>query len=292
MTPYVEQNPREGMDEWGCEWANIGTCMKGEVKNPPLKDLNDFFDHPLPSLTKPGMWTPVEQARERNPDRYLIGMGGTLYERIHLLAGLEETWMAIASEPELVGQVVDRLVDFNIQIAERYAAADYDGFFMLDDWGVQDRLMIHPESWRNIWKPRYARLFSRVHELGLHTFLHSCGYILAILGDLIEAGLDVIQMDQQQNMGLDQLSAFAGRITFYSPVDIQRTMVTGSADEIRAYAREMVLKLGTPKGGFIPKMYGDPVGAGHSQAALDTMFDEFLKIRNQDLNAFYMRNAQ
>ena len=34
------------------------------------------------------------------------------------------------------------------------------------------------------------------------TLLHSCGYIMDILEDLIEIGLDVIQIDQQENMGL------------------------------------------------------------------------------------------
>jgi hypothetical protein len=113
----------------------------------------------------------------------------------------------------------------------------------------------------------------------MFTFLHSCGYIVDILDDLIEIGLDVIQMDQQENMGLDLLGErFGGRITFYSPVDIQYTMVRGSLDDIRAYARRMVETLGRPDGGFIPKWYGDPRGAGHSREAIDAMCEEFLRL--------------
>ncbi len=40
----------------------------------------------------------------------------------------------------------------------------------------------------------------------------------------------------------------------------------------------MVALLGRPKGGFIPKWYGDPKGAGHSPEAIDIMCREFIKL--------------
>ncbi len=93
---------------------------------------------------------------------------------------------------------------------------------------------------------------------------------------------DVIQMDQQENMGLELLGErFGGRITFYNPVDIQNTMVYGSIADIRNYCRKMAKLLGRPNGGFIPKWYSDPVGAGHRQEAIDVMCDEFLKISSR-----------
>ena len=79
-------------------------------------------------------------------------------------------------------------------------------------------------------------------------------------------------------MGLDKLSEFRGRITFWCPVDIQAIMGDHSLDEIRTYCHTLVDTLGTPDGGFLPKWYGDPVGAGHSEEAVDAMCDEFLKI--------------
>ena len=142
--------------------------------------------------------------------------------------------------------------------------------------------MISPESWRTIWKPRYARVYQAAHAAKLLTFLHSCGNIVDILDDLIEIGLDVIQMDQQENMGLDLLGRrFGGRITFWCPVDIQNTMVRGSLEEIRAYCRKMVLALGRPHGGFIAKWYGDPAGAGHRQEAIAAMSEEFFRLSRE-----------
>jgi hypothetical protein len=100
-----------------------------------------------------------------------------------------------------------------------------------------------------------------------------------ILDDLIEIGLDVIQMDQQENMGLELMGRqFGGRITFWCPVDIQMTMAHGTLEEIRSYCHTLVHHLARPTGGFIPQWYADPVSAGHRPEAVDAMCQEFLKI--------------
>ena len=52
-------------------------------------------------------------------------------------------------------------------------------------------------------------------------------------------------------------------------------------DQVRDYCWKLQEKLGSAKGGFIPQWYGDPVGAGHSQEAVDAMCQEFLKISRQ-----------
>ncbi len=89
-------------------------------------------------------------------------------------------------------------------------------------------------------------------------------------------------MDQQGNIGLELLGRrFGGRLTFFSPVDIQNTMVRGTLDDIRAYCRKMVNLLGRPAGGFIPRWYTDPAGAGHRPEAIDAMCEEFLRISRE-----------
>jgi len=279
MTPSPDARPRKGVDEWGAVWENIGVSQLGEVKDVPLKSWEDFSKLTIPDITDPRRWQGLQGARERAGDKFLIGSGISIYERVHFIRGLENTWADIYLAPDRLGNLLDILVEMNLVAIERYAGAGVDGYMFCDDWGLQNRLMISPEAWRKLWKPRYARIYQAAHKAGMLTFLHSCGHIVDILDDLIEIGLDVIQMDQQQNMGLELLGKrFGGRITFYCPVDIQKTMAYGSLDEIRAYCWKMVKALGRPEGGFIPKWYGDPVGAGHRQEAINAMCEEFLKI--------------
>jgi hypothetical protein len=279
MQPSTDARPRTGRDEWGCLWNNIGICNLGEVKTPALKEWADWNSLRIPDIKDPKRWAPLAGARERAGDKFLLAEGISLYERVHFIRGLENAWMDIHTNPKELGRLIDILVEMNLYAIRQYAAAGADGFMWCDDWGLQDRLMISPDAWRTIWKPRYARVYEAAHKAGLLTFMHSCGDITAILNDLIEAGLDVIQMDQQENMGVERLGRdFGGRITFWCPVDIQATMVHGTMDEIRAYCRKLVDCLGRPKGGFIAKFYDDPVGAGHQQEAIDAMCEEFLKL--------------
>lgn len=283
MSPSPDARPRSGVDEWGCVWENIGVSSLGEVKQPILTEWDQWGALSVPDVRDPSRWQSLDGARERAGGKFLLASGVSLYERAHFLRGLEDTWVDILAAPAELGRLIDVLVDMNLYAVDRFARAGADGYMWPDDWGLQDRLMISPQSWRDIWKPRYARVYRAAHEAGLLTFLHSCGDITAILDDLIEIGLDVIQMDQQENMGLDRLGQrFGGRITFWCPVDIQATMVHGSLDDIRAYCRKLAGTLGRPEGGFIAKAYGDRAGAGHSQEALDAMCQEFVKLSTRN----------
>jgi len=281
-SPDMRPGKEGGTDEWGAVWRNIGGFTMGEVVDFPLKDWADFDSLKIPDIHEPDRWDRLANAREEAGDKFLIAHGISLYERVHFIRGLENTWLDVYEAPEQLGRLIDILVEMNLVAIEKFAAAGADALMWPDDWGLQDRLMISPEKWREIWKPRYKRVYDAAHQAGLAAFLHSCGYIVDILDDLIEIGLDVVHMDQQENMGLELLGErFGGRITFWSPVDIQMTMARGNPDEIRAYCRKMVQHLHRREGGFMPRWYTDPAGAGHTQEAIDAMCDEFLKISRE-----------
>ncbi len=281
MSPHVDQRPPNGYDEWGSLWENIGVCKLGEVKKPALPSWDVFPELKIPDVSEERRWHGVADRIAECHDRgkFVLANGISLYERLHFLRGLQGVWTDIYTEPDNLVKLLDILADMNEYSVRRYADAGADGYFFCDDWGLQNSLMISPEKWREFWKPRYRRVYSACHKHGLKTFLHSCGYIVDILDDLIECGLDVIQMDQQQNMGLERLrDGFRGRLTFWCPVDIQNTMARGSLEDIRRYAKLLTESLGTPEGGFIAKWYGDPKGAGHSEEAIRIMSQTFMEI--------------
>ena len=277
MSPSPDSRRSSGVDEWGSVWGNIGVSSLGEVTDFPIKNWSDFTDEMIPDIDDEKRWECIKKARINAGDKYLLAAGLSIYERAHFVRGLENTWADIFEEPENLCRLLDILVEMNIKSIKRYAEEKADGFIFCDDWGLQNSLMISPAKWREFWKPRYKKIYDAAHEYGMDTWLHSCGYITEILEDLIEAGLDVIDMDQQENMGLKYLGEnFAGRITFQAPADIQTVLPTDDIELIRSYCRDMKKTLATDKGGFIPKWYSDPAGAGHSEKAIRAMCDEFL----------------
>lgn len=127
--------------------------------------------------------------------------------------------------------------------------------------------------------PHYRENWALAHSLGMDVWLHSCGNIISILPMLKAAGLNVIQQDQQENMGLENLDACAGgQLAFWCPVDIQQTMARGSIDDIRAYVRRMITTVGSHNGGYISMAYSTPEAVAQTPervAAMCAAFREY-----------------
>lgn len=159
------------------------------------------------------------------------------------------------------GLLLDKMADIAINAVKHFAAIGADGIFSCDDWGLQDRPMVSPAIFRDFFKPRYAKVYRYAQECGMLTFLHSCGYIIDLLEDFIK-----------------ELSRrFGGRLCFWCPVDIQQTMVKGTLEDIRAYARGLIESFGKFNGGFIAKWYPSPDAVGHSQERIKVMSEAFVE---------------
>ncbi len=61
--------------------------------------------------------------------------------------------------------------------------------------------------------------------------MHSDGYILDILPDLADMGLDAVN-SQIFCMGVENLRPLAGKITFWGEIDRQHLLVEGTPEEI------------------------------------------------------------
>jgi uroporphyrinogen-III decarboxylase len=123
------------------------------------------------------------------------------------------------------------------------------------DFGMQTGLFISPKTYRELYQPFQKRLNDWVHEHTCwKTFMHSCGSVMALIPDFIEAGFDVLNPVQTSaaNMNPAELEArFGDQITFWGGgVDTQRTLPFGTADEVREQVRERIRVFG-PGGGFV-----------------------------------------
>jgi len=89
--------------------------------------------------------------------------------------------------------------------------------------------------------------------------LHSRGRIYDFVPYFIDAGVDVLNMQQPQLYGIEDLGRrFGGEICFPATADIQRMLPSGSPEIVGAEVRELVENWSTPKGGLIVQSYVDP----------------------------------
>ncbi|MCL1794115.1 MAG: hypothetical protein FWG34_09615 [Oscillospiraceae bacterium] len=269
-----------GEDEWHCVWEKVSQDDKtmGQVKIHPLNDYSMLDDFDFPNFGIEERYAHLHEIVKKNNEgenpKFVLGSNPTtLGHRPEYLRGSENAWTDPYENPAEYRKLLEILTKLGEDVIDNYAKiGGVDGIMLYDDWGFQDRSMISPELFDEFCVPMFSRLFKRAHDNGMMAFMHSCGHITEFMELLIKTKLDVIQMDQQENMGVDLLSGkFGGRICFWCPVDIQQTMIKGTIEDIENYAKNMIDKFGGFNGGFIGKWYPSPDAVNHSEEKVNAM---------------------
>ena len=272
-------------DEWGNTWRRLDRSSKGEVAKGVLESLDDIEKYEFPDYSRPEDYEVVKAAREKDPDKWIMGlMPGFAFNIARKLRKLDQYLMDIVTDREKVSAVHDR-VDLVLEdMIKNYARAGADSVFFLEDWGTQQNLMINPKMWKEEFFPRYVKLCDLARTEGIRVSMHSCGKIASIIPWVMEAGVELLQFDQPDLYGIDNLREFQkmGKITFWCPVDIQTTLQTRDENVIREKARQMLDKLWRGEGGFVAGYYEDNESIGLDPKVQGWASDEFEKYGVKD----------
>jgi uroporphyrinogen decarboxylase len=174
------------------------------------------------------------------------------------LGGFENWLCAIMEQPDKVGAILDRAVECNIPVLEMYnqATGGYvEAVMFADDLGTQDGEWLSPDIFRELFAPRYKRIFDWIHEhTDLKVFFHCCGSIPNLIETLIECGVDILNPVQTSAAGMDPRrlkDRFGGRVVFWGGgVDTQSVLPRGSLEEIESQVKERI-GIFAPGGGFV-----------------------------------------
>jgi hypothetical protein len=246
-------------DEWGCVFENVQAGIIGEVKTPQLRDWSrlDALRPPVEAL----MIDRDEVNRQcAASDKYMLGgCCPRPFERIQFLRGTEDVFMDVMCDPPEFRELLARVHAFYCDELVVWAQTDVDGLSIMDDWGMQDRLLISPDKWRELFRPLYADYVRIAHDAGKALFMHSDGHIAAIYEDLIELRIDAIN-SQLFCMDFDDFAPRCkGRITFWGEIDRQHILPAEDDQLSRDAVRQVVEHLWDPAGGVIAQF---ELGAG------------------------------
>lgn len=259
----------EGQDEWGCVWAHTDVKNMGQVKGNPLEDINKLDSHTVPDYTDDSRFVDVESALDRleSEGKYITGgIFMVLWERMHCLHGFENTLIDLYEDRPAMEALADRIVDVHVtyvnEMARRFPGR-LDAWGMTDDWGTQTAAFISIDLWMDFFFPRYKRVFNAMHAAGCDVWVHSCGKVNEIVEGYIQAGVNVVNLQQPRALGIAEMgNRFRGRVTFQSLADIQATLPTGDRKMIDDDAEMLMTHWCNASGGFIFSDYGDDVGIG------------------------------
>ena len=242
----------EWQDAWGTVWRRLRGYTSGEVLRPAIPDWDAWRTYELPPHADESHYeTFAASVRERHPEEFVKAGGGGFFQHMQHLRGPANLFADLAEDNEGVNELADRLVERNLYSIERYVKAGVDCIACGDDWGAQDRLLIHPDMWRYFFKPRYARMFEVARDAGAHMWFHTDGWILEIIEDLIEIGVTVLN-PQHACMGTQRVAQIAGgRVCIRTDIDRQWVIPYGTPDEVVAAVKEAIAAFGNFNGGVL-----------------------------------------
>ena len=269
-------------DEWNCGWSRSDVKNMGQVTVHPLDDWSKLAEYRWPDPDNPSFYEGMEARFEGGDDKYVLtGIFMVFFERLHSLRGFQNLLTDLYVEPEKIASLADRVVETNVGIIEnisRRFPGKIQGISFTDDWGTEKDVFVNPELWNEFFRPRYKKIFDACKNAGWHVWLHSCGKINKIIGDLIDIGVDVLNLQQPTVLGIEEIGEqFAGKVCFQSLCDIQMTLPFKDGDEIVREAHALIEHWGTDAGGFILGDYGDGEAINVPLRKKRIMFDAFLE---------------
>lgn len=268
-------------DGWGCVWQTSMDGMIGAVVKHPLEDWDSLAAIQPPDPDRNDGMLPIDwqevarwvaQAREKSElVACWLPHGHTLL-RAQDMRGYVNMIYDMADEEPRLDQLLGMICEFNLEVIRRFAAFQPDMIGIPEDLGMQTSPLISPEQFRRYIKPHYKRMIDEIHGCGALVHEHADGYILDLIDDVIDAGSDIVNIQDLVN-GIDNIrDHIKGRVAIDLDIDRQNITVNGSPKDVDDLVREAVVKLGSREGGLsLAYQPWPPTPIENIRAVLDAM---------------------
>jgi len=252
-------------DPWGCVWQTTDDGIVGTVVEHPLADYSalDTYTPPDPARGDgmghylPGPAHDEPPAAEGGPARLKIASlrHGHTFQQLVDLRGYANLMLDMADDEPRLWRLIEMVEGFNLALVERDLAAGAEWMGYPDDLGMQRGPLISPAHFRKYILPVYQRLIAPAKEAGVVVHMHSDGHLHALADDLLQSGLEVLNLQDLVN-GIEWIAErLKGRVCIDLDVDRQQLTLRGTPEQIHALIRSEVETLGSPQGG-LTMIYG------------------------------------
>lgn len=154
------------------------------------------------------------------------------------MRGVEQVLLDIGMRDPVYMALMDIQFELHYEVYKRIleaAKGAIDIFWMGEDYGNQNGLMISPNIFDTIFAPKMKAFYDLAHSYGAKTMLHCCGSCRDIIPKLIDIGLDILDVVQVEAAGMDIEGLhrdFYGRIAFCGSMSVQTTLPFGSVQDV------------------------------------------------------------
>lgn len=247
------QDVQSYQDEWGVTWRTVEYTTpygRGKYTEPvghPLAEETALEKYVPPDPLRPELYVEAEQVLQDYRDEYwIVGVTPTtIFESAWALRGFQQLMMDMVMDPAKADHILDIPFYYHKNVARQLVKMGVDMIWLGDDVGGQHSMLMAPAMWRRFLKPRMHELIVSLRGInpGIKIAYHSDGVIYAIIPDLIEIGVDVLNPIQPGAMDAVKLKNEYGKdLCFWGSIDLQHTLPFGSPQDVRS---EILTRLST-----------------------------------------------
>jgi len=165
--------------------------------------------------------------------------------------------MGMALDPDWVREMAETYAHLTVELQQMlFEKEGYpDGLWYYEDMGYKLSPFMSPQMYRDIIKPSHVCTMNYAKAHNLPVIMHSCGFVEPLLPDMIDAGIDCLQVIEIK-AGMDLLKLhreFGDRIAFMGGIDV-RVLYSNDRAQIDA---ELEAKIPIVKEGFGYALHSD-----------------------------------
>lgn len=257
---YYENLPKDASPIlWNPDWGIMG--VTGSVAHfqkmlhpmDKFQSIEEIDAYPFPDFLEDYRWKGIpEKIREiKARDLVVVAfMEMTTFEIAWYLRGMDSFMIDMLLNRDFAEALLDKVTGIHAAKAERYAKSDADILMLGDDIATQLDMMLSPQLWRELVKPRLAKVIRSAKDAkeDMLVLYHSDGNIQKVIPDLIEIGVDILNPVQPECMDPVALKELYGdRLTFWGTLGTQTTLPFGTPAHIKETCRRLIEEVG--KGG-------------------------------------------
>lgn len=241
------------VDEWQIKRQLTGDVLPAVVGS-PIADVTRHRDFSFPDPAAPHRFATLEKAIARfDGQRAIVLNLRDGFSDLRDLLGYDVALMSLLLEPEALGELLDRVVEYNLALAE--VARRRFGVQVVattDDVANATGLLMRPSTYFDVLAPKFRQVIRGYKSLGYLCIKHCDGNIDAVADYWIESGIDCLDpIDPGAGYTMAGMKArYGDRVCLKGNVDCTGALCSGTPDEVEEETRACILA-GASGGGMI-----------------------------------------
>jgi uroporphyrinogen decarboxylase len=241
--------PEEFLDRpWGVKWRRSTDFTYAPVEGPfqkisrpTVEDLKNF-PWPKPSeLEDFTQWREKGKRFRQETDKALVGrVVPGIFTMAQFMRGFEGWMTDLILNRKFSDALHEKLAEIWIQTVEGIvdaAGENIDIIMFGDDFGLQNQPIVSPQMFRERMKPLMKKMVGTIkRQTKAKIAFHTCGSVFALIDDLIDIGIDVLNPLQSnaKDMEAPKIKEKAGRnLALWGGIDTHEALPKGTPQQVR-----------------------------------------------------------